>query len=110
MSRKIAAVITAITGDRIIIGEAELKHAIEEHFQILPSDILLELIERILKDPTKIFEEVKLLQYHLFYRLDNRKYLVVIVKKAPTGNYFSTMYSTGNSIRNVHKNLKEVKL
>lgn len=109
MSRKVAAVITAITGDRIIIGDEELKHAIEEHFTMLPIDILLELIERVLKDPTKIFEQEKRNMYHLFYRLDNRKYLVVIIKKAPTGNYFCTMYSTGNSIRNIHKGLKEVK-
>ncbi len=109
MSRTIAAVITAITGDRVVIGEAELKHAKEEHFSILPTDILLELIERILKDPTKIFKQEKLHQYHLFYRLDNRKYLVVIVKQTETGNYFSSMYSTGHSIRNSHKGLKEVK-
>ena len=110
MSRKIAAIITAITGDRIVIGEDELNHAIDEHFSMLPKDMLLELIERILKDPTKIFEQNKHSQYHLFYRLDNRKYLVVIVKKTPTGNYFSSMYSTGSSIRNPHKALKEVKL
>jgi hypothetical protein len=110
MSRRVSAVITAITGDRIIIGEEELKHAMEEHFSMIPIDILLELIERILKDPTKIFEQARLHQYHLFYRLDNRRYLVVIVKKTTTGNYFSTMYSTGNSIRNSHNELKEIKL
>jgi len=110
MARRVAAVITAITGDRVVIGEAELNHAKEEHFQVLPTDMLLELIERVLKDPTKIFEEKKLHQYHIFYRLDNRRYLVVIVKKAPTGNYFSTMYSTGTSIRNSHNSLTEIKL
>jgi len=110
MSRKIAAIITAITGDRVVIGEDELKHAMEEHFSMLPIDILLELIERILKDPTKIFEQEKNSQYYLFYRLDNRKYLVVIVKKTQTGNYFCSMYSTGNAIRNSHKGLKEIKL
>ena len=109
MARRIAAIITAATGDRIVVGEAELQHAIEEHFSMLPMDMLLELIERILKDPTKIFEQKKLNQYHLFYRLDNRKYLVVVVKKTLTGNYFSTMYSTGNSIRNAHKSLGEIK-
>jgi hypothetical protein len=36
------------------LGEDELKHAMEEHFSMLPIDILLELIERILRDPTKI--------------------------------------------------------
>lgn len=108
MSRKVAAVITAITGDRVVIGEEELEHATKEHFSMLPADILLELIERILKDPTRIFEQAKLHQYLLFYRLDNRRYLVVIVKKTLTGSYFSSMYSTGSSIRNSHKDLKEI--
>jgi hypothetical protein len=49
MSRKIVTVITAITGDRVVIGEEELKHAM-------------------------------------------------------------SMYGTGNSIRNCHKGLKELKL
>lgn len=110
MGRKVVAVITAITGDRVIIGEAELSHAKEGHFSMLPEDILLELIERVLKDPTKIFEEKKLHQYFLFYRLDNRKYLVVIVKRGATGSYFASMYSTGDSIRNSHKKLREVLL
>ena len=110
MNRKVTAIITAITGDRVIIGEQELKHALLEHFSMLPEDILLELIERVLKDPTKIFEQEKKSRYHLFYRLDNQRYLVVVVKKTSTGNYFSTMYSTGNSIRNSHKYLKPVKL
>ena len=39
--RKIAKIITAITGDQIIVGELELRHA-QEHF-LLPDVILLEL-------------------------------------------------------------------
>jgi hypothetical protein len=110
MNRKVTTIITAVTGDRVVIGEAELKHANEEHFSMLPVDILLELIERILKDPSKIFYEAKLNEYHLFYRRDNERYSVVIVKKTSTGNYFSTMYSTGTSIRNAHKDLEEIKI
>ncbi len=34
MTRKIAAIITAITEDRIVIGEEELEHIIKEHFSI----------------------------------------------------------------------------
>lgn len=108
MNRRIVTVITAITKDRVVIGEAEFLHA-KEHFSMLPDDVLLELIERVLKDPTKIFEEQTPHQYHLFYRLDNGRYLVVIVKKAESGNYFSTMYSTGDTIRKKHKKLKEIK-
>lgn len=110
MPRRIVTIITAITGDRIVIGDAEFKHAQEEHFPMLPEDILLELIERVLKDPTKIFEQAKSHRYHLFYRLDKQRYLVVIIKKTSEGNYFSSMYSTGSTIRNSHKGLKEVKL
>lgn len=86
MEHKIATIITTVNGDRVVIGEAELKHAMIEHFSMLPRDMLLELIERILKDPTKIFLEEKIHQHHLFYRLDNQKYLAVIVKRTDTGN------------------------
>ena len=110
MTKKVVTVITAITGDRVVICKEEFNHARDQHFQILPNDMLLELIERILKDPTKIFEETKLHEHHIFYRLDNQKYLVVIVKKTDTGNYFSTMYSTGKTIRNKHNHLKEIKI
>jgi hypothetical protein len=44
MSRKIVTVITAATGDRVVIGDAEFNHAKDEHFTMLPSDMLLELI------------------------------------------------------------------
>ena len=108
MSRKVVTVITAITKDRIVIGEQEFLHA-KKHFPMLPDDMLLELIERVLKDPTKIFEEEKPHQYYLFYRLDSGQYLVVVVKKIESGDYFSTMYSTGDAIRSKHKKLKEVK-
>lgn len=50
--RKIAKIITAVTGDQIIVGELELRHA-QEHF-LLPDVILLELLELVLKDPTEI--------------------------------------------------------
>lgn len=108
MSRRVVTVITAITKDRIVIGELEFLHA-KKHFPMLPDDMLLELIERVLKDPTQIFEEQKPHQYFLFYRLDNGQYLVVVIKKIASGSYFSTMYSTGDTIRPKHKNLKEVK-
>jgi hypothetical protein len=110
MNRKVITVITAVTGDRVVVGEEELSHARDLHFMNIPTDILLELVERILRDPTKIFEQKKLHQYHLFYRLDNGRYLAIVIKKTETGNYFSTMYSTGKTIRNVHKDLKEVKI
>lgn len=109
MNRKIVTIITAITKDRIVIGESEFLHA-KKHFPMLPDDMLLELIERVLKDPTKVFEESKPHQYYLFYRLDSGQYLVVVVKKIESGSYFSTIYSTGKTIRSKHVKLKEIKL
>lgn len=109
-SRSIIAVITDILGDRVVVGISELKHAINAHFQTLPSDILLELLERILKNPTVIYEEKKGHLYHLFYKLENGKYLVTVIKKSKSGTFFSTIYPTGKSIRNKHKILRKVKI
>lgn len=101
---------TAITGDRVVIGELETNHAIEGHFDTLPEDIFLELLERILKDPTVVYEEESKSTYYLFYKLQNNKYLVAVVKKTESGTYFSTMYPTGKEIRNKHQKLKKVKI
>lgn len=109
MKRNIVTVITDVFGNRIVVGTKELQHAIEEHFDHLPQDILLELIERILKDPTTVYEEKKIHVYHLFYRLDNGKYLVAVIKKATDANYFSTIYPTGKKIRTKHSQLKVIK-
>ena len=59
---------------------------------------------------TSVYEDTQKHLYHLFYRLENQRYLVVIVKKAPSGNYFCTAYPTGKSIRGKHKKLKKVKI
>ena len=108
--RKIKAVITDALGDRVVIGEDELNHSIKEHFETLPEDILLELLERVLKDPTTVYEEIRTHFYHLFYRLENGKYLVAVIKKSKTGVFFSTIYPTGKTIRKKHKNLRKVRL
>ena len=108
--RKIIAVITNVLGDRVVVGEGELDHAKKEHFENVPKDILLELLERVLKDPTTIYEEKVMHFYHLFYRLEDGKYLVAIIKKSKSGVFFSTIYPTGKSIRNKHKKLRKMKL
>ncbi len=95
MKNKLLSVITAATGDRIVIGKDEFMHARNDHFQNLPDFMLLELIELILKDPTVIYEEVTKNLYHLFYRLEDANFLVVVVKLAKTGCFFCTMYPTG---------------
>lgn len=40
MSRKIIAVITAVTGDRVIVSEETMKHVLDEHYRGIPQDII----------------------------------------------------------------------
>jgi hypothetical protein len=74
------------------------------------SNMILELIERVLKDPTLIYEEVATHTYHLFYRLETGRFVVVVVKQMNAGSFFSAIYTTGKNIRNKHKKLKRVKI
>lgn len=110
MKRKIITIITAITGDRVIVGAEELYHALR-HF-IIPADIFLELLERILKDPTEIFIDNERFphEYRMFYRLEDGRYILVVVKKTTEGAFFASMYSTGKTIRSKHKKMKRLKI
>ena len=113
VKRKIVAIITDILGDRVVIGEKELSHAIEDHFSAVPQDIMLEIIERVLKDPSAIYQDNKKKEqlFNFFYRLEKGpKYLLTVVKVTSEGAFFASMYPTGKKIRNKHKNLKKVKL
>ncbi len=47
--RKVLAVITAVTGDRVVVCEDELEIHTKKHFPNIPTDILLELIEHLKK-------------------------------------------------------------
>ena len=78
--RRRAAVIRAVTGDDVIIGEAELRHAMR-HFT-LPRDLALSLISRVLENPTIV--------------------LVLV------GAFFASMYPTGRSIRPSHRRFRRV--
>ena len=109
MRRKISAVITDILGDRIVIIEESLHHAMARHFPLIPQEIVLELIERVLKDPTDIFKEEKKHTFHLFYKFDNRHFIVVIVKQTSEGSFFVTVYPTGMIYRKKHRKLKRVR-
>lgn len=109
---KIKTIITAITGDRVIVTSSELEHALSKHYSLLPQDMFLELLERVLKDPTELYlddsgDEKK---YYMFYKLENEKYIVAVIKAIADGSYFSSMYPTGKKIRNAHKNLKRLKI
>jgi len=108
--REIVAVITAITGERVIVGKEELRHALR-HF-LLPEDIFLELLERVLKDPDEVYvddtKDGK--EYHLFYRIFDKRYILAVVKVIDEGAFFASMYTTGEGVRKSHENLKKVKL
>lgn len=111
-TKKIVAVITAATGDRVVITEAEMEHALQDHFSYLPRILFLELVEQVLKDPSDVFvDDSKAPRlYNLFYRLENGKYLVAVIKKTSDGSFLASMYPTGSQIRNKHKRMKRVKL
>ena len=111
-SRKIVAVITAITGDRVIVTDEAIKHVIDEHFRGVPQDIILETVERVLRDPSDLYKDThsESREYDFFYRLESGEFLVAIVKIISDGAYLSSMYPTGKKHRNKHKNFKRVKL
>ncbi|MBI4403908.1 MAG: hypothetical protein HY537_07100 [Deltaproteobacteria bacterium] len=108
--RAIIAEVDAATGDRVKVGKAELLHAMK-HF-LLPEDILVQLLTRILQRPTEVYtDDTKHPhEYRLFYRLDDANYLLVVVKITPNGAFFASMYPTGRSIKTAHKKMKRVKL
>ena len=106
--RRRAAVIRAVTGDDVIIGEAELRHAMR-HFT-LPRDLVLSLISRVLENPTIVLvDDVRTpREYRLFYRLEDGRYLLAVVKITLVGAFFASMYPTGRSIRPSHRRFRRV--
>jgi hypothetical protein len=91
-----------------VIGEAELRHAMR-HFP-LPRDLVLVLIERVLRHPTVVFtdDESAPHEYRLFYRLDDGRYLLAVVKVTPTGTFFASMYPTGRRMRASHRRFRRI--
>ncbi len=110
MKRKIVCVISAATGDLVIVGEDELQHA-ARHF-VLPRSILVELLTVILKDPSEVFLDTskpsKL--YKIYYKLEDNRYLLVIVKILKEGAFFASMYSTGKKVKARHSKMKRIKI
>lgn len=109
-NKNILAIITAATGDRVVVTQLELKNHAHKHFPNLPLYILVEFIEKILKDPDHVFLDPQTNKHLLFYRVDENKYVVVVIKHTPDGVYFSSIYPTGSAIRNKHKKFKKVKI
>jgi len=110
--RSIVTIITNILGERVVITRQSLDHAKETHFEFLPEYIVLEFIERILKEPTVLYEESLRdeKKYNFFYKIEKTRFVVVVVKITSDGAFFASMYPTGSSVRPKHKKLKKVKL
>ena len=106
--RRRAAVIRAATGDDVVVGEAELRHAMR-HFP-LPRDLVLVLIARVLEHPSMVLADdtAQPHEYRLFYRLDDGRYLLAVVKRTAAGSFFASMYPTGRRIRPSHRRFHRV--
>jgi hypothetical protein len=101
-------VVRAATGDDVITGEAELNHAMN-HFAV-PRDIVLALIVRVLEHPTLVLadESHPPREYRLFYRLEDGRYLLAVVKVTREGAFFASLYPTGRRIRPSHRHFRRV--
>ena len=79
------------------------------HFT-LPQDLVLALIERILEHPTVVLTDdaSQPHRYRLFYRLDDGRYLLVVVKLTSVGAFFASMYPTGKKIRPSHRRFRRI--
>lgn len=111
--KKIITIITAVTGDRVILTDEAVRHVIDVHFRGIPQAIILETVERVLKDPSELYKDSthKNKEYDFFYRLESGEFLVAVVKIIPNdGAYLSSMYPTGKRHRNKHKKLKKVRI
>jgi len=67
-------------------------------------------IERILEHPTVVLADDKSEphEYRLFYRLDDGRYLLAVVKLTPAGAFFASMYPTGKTIRSSHRRFRRI--
>ena len=107
--RRIVASVKAITGERVVIGEAELAHAMR-HFT-LPRDLLIELIKRVLQHPSSVLvdDEKEPHEYRLFYRLEDGRYILAVVKVIEEGAFFASMYPTGTRMRRSHGHFRRLR-
>ncbi len=71
---------------------------------------MLALIERILEHPTVVLADniSEPHEYRLFYRLDDGRYLLVVVKLTLLGAFFASMYPTGKRIRPSHRRFRRI--
>ena len=104
--RKRVGVVKAAIGIEVVVGEAELGHAMR-HFT-LPRDLVFALITRVLREPTLVLaDQIQApRQYRMFYRLEDGRYLLAVVKVTGRGAFFA--YPTGRRIRPSHARFRQV--
>ncbi len=107
-SRLPVAVFRSVTGDLVSVGEIELEHA-ARHF-VIPRAFLLGLIARVLAEPTVVYVDDRKQPhtYRLFYRLEDGRYLLAVVKVVDQACLFASMYPTGNKVRPPHKKFRKL--
>ena len=66
--------------------------------------------ERVLEQPTVVLadDEREPHEYRLFYRLDDGRYLLAVVKVTLAGAFFASLYPTGRRIRPSHRRFRKV--
>jgi hypothetical protein len=106
--RSIAQIIRAATNEDVTVCDAEVAHA-QRHFP-LPRDLLLELIERVLTRPAAVYADDTRSphEYRMFYRLEDGRYILAVVKVIAEGAFFASMYPTGRRIRGAHRRFRRV--
>lgn len=79
------------------------------HFT-LPRDLVLALIVRVLEQPTVVLADDRRVprEYRLFYRLEDGRYLLAVVKVTVEGAFFASLYPTGRSIRSSHRRFRRI--
>lgn len=108
-ARRIVASVKAVTGEKVSIGEAELVHAMR-HFT-LPRDLLIELVKRVLRHPTAVLVDDTRhpREYRLFYRLEDGRFILAVVKVVQDGAFFASMYPTGKRLRRSHRQFRRIR-
>jgi len=80
------------------------------HFT-LPRDLLIELIERVLQHPDTVLvdDEKEPHEYRLFYRLEDGRYILAVVKIVQDEAFFASMYLTGKRMRRSHRHFRRLR-
>ena len=76
----------------------------------MPRDLVIALVARVLTQPTVVLADDvdSPHQYRLFYRLDDGRYILAVVKVTAAGMFLASMYPTGRTIRPSHRRFRRI--